>query len=202
MHVLLSWLQWLSSLFYIFIWDGQEVGITFGCLVFTIERHLEACAFLPRRFSYLHALIRFFPILITLYSQKINNLNEQKYFSLNISFLVIWYILRKLIQKKFVVCFFFPFFLRLFLSYVQELFSDVGDLKCNTNPLWQEWIRSFWWILCSAVVYKNTFFLGNGRSSLLQIRRCCGCCQEVQQCPAWWETSEDRDCGTYCSSSS
>ena len=87
----------------------SEVGITFSCLVFTIERHLEACAFLPRRFSYLHALIRFFPILITLYSQKINNLNEQKYFSLNISFLVIWYILRKLIQKKFVVCF-FPFF--------------------------------------------------------------------------------------------
>ena len=120
-------------LLYIYL-RWSEVGITFGCLVFTIERHLEACAFLPRRFSYLHSLIRFFPILITLYSQKINNLNEQKYFSLNISFLMIWYILRKLIQKKFVVCFFFFFFvfLRLFLSYVQELFSDVGDLKCNT----------------------------------------------------------------------
>ena len=27
------------------------------------------------------------------------------------------------------------------------------------NPLWQEWIRYFWWILCSAVVYKKHFFL-------------------------------------------
>ena len=64
------------------------MGITFGCLVFTIERQ-HMYAFLPRRFSYLNSLIRFFPILITLYSQKINNLNEQKYFSLNISLLMI-----------------------------------------------------------------------------------------------------------------
>ena len=91
-------------LLYIYL-RWSEVGITFGCLVFTIERQ-HMYAFLPRRFSYLHSLIRFFPILITLYSQKINNLNEQKYFSLNLSFLMIWYILRKLIQKKFVVCFF------------------------------------------------------------------------------------------------
>ena len=148
----------LFPLLYIYL-RWSEVGITFSCLVFTIERHLEACAFLPRRFSYLHSLIRFFPILITLYSQKINNLNEQKYFSLNLSFLMIWYIqglpLRKLIQKKFVVCFFF--FLKLIWTMcrncfrklvtwnvIQFIMTGVGDQRYLVNS---GMIRSFWWIL-------------------------------------------------------
>ena len=43
----------------------SEVGITFGCLVFTIERHLEAYEFLPRRlFAYFDKILPYINYII------------------------------------------------------------------------------------------------------------------------------------------
>ena len=95
--------DFLPSYIYIYIWDCQkwELHLVVWFSQFKgILKHMHI--FLG---GYLHSLIRFFPMLITLYSQKINHLNVQKYFFLNPSFLIIWYIhdisLRKLIQKRF-----------------------------------------------------------------------------------------------------
>ena len=77
LHVLLSWLQWLSSLFYIFIWDGQKWELHLVVWFSQLKGILKHMNFFLG--GYLHTLIRFFPVSITLYSQKINHLNVQKY---------------------------------------------------------------------------------------------------------------------------
>lgn len=108
----LSWLQWLSSLFSIYIFEMIRSGnyIWFG-LVFTIERHVEAYAFLPRRlYTFFDKILPYTNYIIF---TKNKSLSMSKNISLNPSFLMIWYIhdisLRKLIQKK-VYCLFFHFF--------------------------------------------------------------------------------------------
>ena len=162
LHVLSSWLQRLSSLFYIFIWDGQKWELHLVVWFSQLKGILKHMNFFLG--GYLHTLIRFFPISIKLYSQKINHLNVQKYLSLNLSFLMIWYIqglpLRKLIQKKFVVCFFF--FLKLIWTMcrncfrklvtwnvIQFIMTGVGDQRYLVNS---GMIRSFWWILSALLL--------------------------------------------------
>ena len=108
------------------------MGITFGCLVFTIERHLEAYEFLPRRlFAYFDKILPYINYII--FTK--NKSSQCAKISLSESFFSHDLIhsgpsFEKINSKK--VCCLFFLFPKTYLNYVQELFSEVGDLKRYT----------------------------------------------------------------------